>query len=249
MKHKKLIGFILLLLIIYFIYISFHDNKVNYLSIGDSLAVGVNAYNERSYGYSDYLANYLKDKNLLKNYSKDFANANFRITDLQHQLDINQVINKYNKSLSFKKCLREADLVTISIGINDILTEINMSTSDIDVMEQDKILEIFADRMVDFEKLIKDIRKYNTKEIIVLGYYNPYEYKKIIPDRIFSYFDKKMEGITEKYDIKFISLFQLFKNNGDYLPNPTNIHPSTLGYEAIYKQIVRQLDQKKLAFH
>ncbi len=56
---------------------------------------------------------------------------------------MNQVINKYNKSLSFKKCLREADLVTISIGINDILTEINMSTSDIDVMEQDKILEIF----------------------------------------------------------------------------------------------------------
>ena len=55
MKHKKLIGFILLLLIIYFIYISFHDNKVNYLSIGDSLAVGVNAYNERSYGYKRLL--------------------------------------------------------------------------------------------------------------------------------------------------------------------------------------------------
>ncbi len=104
--------------------------------------------------------------------------------------------------------------------------------------------------MVDFEKLIKDIRKYNTKEIIVLGYYNPYEYKKIIPDRIFSYFDKKMEDITEKYDIKFISFyFSCSKNNRDYLPNPTNIHPSTLGYEAIYKRIVRQLDQKKLAFH
>ena len=32
--------------------------------------------------------------------------------------------------------------------------------------------------MLDFEKLLKDIRKYNNEEIIVLGYYNPYEYKK-----------------------------------------------------------------------
>lgn len=248
MKHKKLIVYILLLLIIYFIYITFHDDKINYLSIGDFLSVGVNSYNENSYGYSDYLANYLKEKNLLKNYSKDFANADFRISDLQHQLDMNQVINKQNKSLSFKKCLREADLVTISIGANDLLTEINMSTSDIEVIEEDKILEIFADKMLDFEKLLKDIRKYNTEEIIVLGYYNPYEYKKIIPDRIFNYFDNKMKNVTEKYDIKFISLFQLFKNNENYLPNPTNIHPSSLGYEAIYKQIVKQLDQKMLAF-
>ena len=168
MKHKKLIVFILLLLIIYFIYITFHDDKINYLSIGDFLSVGVNSYNENSYGYSDYLANYLKEKNLLKNYSKDFANADFRISDLQHQLDMNQVINKQNKSLSFKKCLREADLVTISIGANDLLTEINMSTSDIEVIEEDKILEIFADKMLDFEKLLKDIRKYNTEEILII---------------------------------------------------------------------------------
>ena len=81
MKHKKIIVFILLLLIIYFIYITFHDDKINYLSIGDFLSVGVNSYNENSYGYSDYLANYLKEKNLLKNYSKGFANADFRISD------------------------------------------------------------------------------------------------------------------------------------------------------------------------
>ena len=64
MKHKKIIVFILLLLIIYFIYITFHDDKINYLSIGDFLSVGVNSYNENSYGYSDYLKDYLSKKSI-----------------------------------------------------------------------------------------------------------------------------------------------------------------------------------------
>ena len=61
MKHKKLIIFCFLLSVIYLIYILFHNDKINYLSIGDSLSLGINSYNEESYGYSDYLANYLKE--------------------------------------------------------------------------------------------------------------------------------------------------------------------------------------------
>ena len=104
MKHKKLIIFCFLLLIIYLIYMTFHNDKINYLAIGDSLSLGVNAYNEEGYGYSDYLASYLKENNKLNNYSKDFAFAGFRIADLQHQLDMNQVLTRQNKTLSFKKC-------------------------------------------------------------------------------------------------------------------------------------------------
>ncbi len=48
---------------------------------------------------------------------------------------MNQILTRQNKTLSFKKCLREADLVTISIGGNDLLTEINMSTSDISIID------------------------------------------------------------------------------------------------------------------
>ena len=46
MKHKKLIIFCFLLLIIYLFYMTFHNDKINNLAIGDSLSLGVNAYNE-----------------------------------------------------------------------------------------------------------------------------------------------------------------------------------------------------------
>ncbi len=241
MKHKKLIIFCFLLLIIYLIYMTFHNDKINYLAIGDSLSLGVNAYNEEGYGYSDYLASYLKENNKLNNYSKDFAFAGFRIADLQHQLDMNQVLARQNKTLSFKKCLREADLVTISIGGNDLLTEINMSTSDISIIDEKKLLDIFSKKMKELDNLLKSIRKYNNRKIILLGYYNPYEYTDIVPDRVFAYFDEEMKKVTTKYDIEFVSIYRVFKNNNDYLPNPTNIHPSNEGYKAIYLEIMKQL--------
>lgn len=245
MKHKKLIIFCFLLLVIYLIYILFHNDKINYLSIGDSLSLGINSYNEESYGYSDYLANYLKEKNKLNNYSKDFSFADFRIADLQHQLDINQTIKRQGRYLSFKKCLREADLVTISIGGNDLLTEINMSTSDISIIDEKKLLDIFSKKMKELDDLLKSIRKYNNRKIILLGYYNPYIYKNIVPDRVFAYFDEEMRKIATNYDVEFVSIYRIFKNNNDYLPNPTNIHPSSEGYKAIYLEIVKQLKKQK----
>ena len=50
-----------------------------------------------------------------------------------------------------------------------------------------------------------------------------------------------MKKVTTKYDIEFVSIYLVFKNNNDYLPNPTNIHPSNEGYKAIYLEIMKQL--------
>ena len=36
-------------------------------------------------------------------------------------------------------------------------------------------------------------------------------------------------------------MYLLYENNNDYLPNPTNIHPSNEGYKAIYLEIMKQL--------
>ena len=54
-------------------------------------------------------------------------------------------------------------------------------------------------------------------------------------------FDEEMKKVTTKYDIEFVSIYRVFKNNNDYLPNPTNIHPSNEGYKAIYLDIMKQL--------
>ena len=90
--------------------------NIYYLAIGDSLSLGVNAYNEEGYGYSDYLASYLKENNKLNNYSKDFAFAGFRIADLQHQLDMNQILTRQNKTLSFKNKAGDNAILIVVAG-------------------------------------------------------------------------------------------------------------------------------------
>ena len=116
-----------------------------------------------------------------------------------------------------------------------------MSTSDISIIDEKKVLDIFSKKMQELDNLLKNIRKYNNRKIILLGYYNPYEYKDIVPDRVFAYFDEEMKKVATKYDIEFVSIYRVFKNNNDYLPNPTNIHPSSKGYKAIYLEIVKHL--------
>ena len=242
MKHKKLLFFGILLIIIYTIYIFFHDERLNYLAIGDSLSLGVNSYGVVNYGYSDYVATHLDKNKLLKNYTKNFSSSGYRIADLKYQLANNEVLKTDDDSLSFKKCLREADLLTISIGGNDLISEINLSTSDVENMNEEEILHIMDDIIVSLKDLLKEIRKYATKDIFLLGLYNPKKNTTLPSDRIFAYFDSKMMEVCNSYDVEYISLYELFKERSDFLPNPTNIHPSTLGYEAIAKKIISKLE-------
>ncbi len=235
---------IFICLVIYVIYFFYHDDRLHYLAIGDSLSVGVNAYGETSYGYSDYIASYLERNHQLKSYYKDFSVPGYRISDLQHQLDTNQLITVHGKTLSFKKCLRESELVTLSIGGNDLLSELSLSTVDIDTLDEDEVLQIIDQVTLDLETLLKSLRKYAKREIIMIGYYNPLNNSSLNLNRIFSYLNQKVASTCRKYDIDYINIYSLFKNNRKYLPNPTNIHPNTEGYEAIANKVIAVLEKQ-----
>ena len=57
---KKVLLILILFLSCYFIYNKTEDDKVYYLAIGDSLSKGINEYGIVSYGYADYVKDYLK---------------------------------------------------------------------------------------------------------------------------------------------------------------------------------------------
>jgi hypothetical protein len=52
---KKLLVLGVILLSTFLIYLSTFDRKIYYLSLGDSLALGVTPYGGYDYGYSDYV--------------------------------------------------------------------------------------------------------------------------------------------------------------------------------------------------
>ena len=81
MKKFKLVFLILSIFLLFIIYRIFWNDKINYLSIGDGLALGVTPYNTIGYGYSDYIKDYLKTEENLKSYDKTFAEEDYRTTD------------------------------------------------------------------------------------------------------------------------------------------------------------------------
>lgn len=240
-KLKKIIFLILLCMIIYGIYTLTKTDKINYLALGDSLSLGIDSNGNTNYGYSNVIANYLKKKYKINQYTNEFSKSGARINDLLYNIETNQTININNESLSLKKCLRESDLVTLSIGGNDLLSKITLSTTTVETLDDDEIIKIIDETLKDLDKLLKELRKYAKEDIILLGYYNPYNNNYTNMDRLFAYLNTKTTNLCEKYDIEYIELYILFKNNKNYLPNPTNIHPSTEGYQAIANKIIKNL--------
>lgn len=233
---KKIIVIALILLSIFFIYLNTIDKKVYYLSLGDSIAVGVNSTGTNTYGYSDYIKTYLENRDLLETYIDEFAVSGYRSIDLKRDIEDNKKITINDKDVTLKNALIKADLVTLSIGANDFFYYLNANYND--------VYDQINDSLNDVESLFKLVREYCKEDIIVVGYYTPFlEHEKLDRmDEIIKFANKKLQELCDEYEMQFIDVFDLFKDN-PYLPNPNDIHPSIEGYEAISKEIIKVIDK------
>ena len=235
---KKTLCLLIICLLVYTIYYFNHTDKITYISIGDSLSVGIDSNGNTNYGYSNYLSNYLKDKDLLKSYNNYFSTSGTRIVDLENKLETNWTIKKDGKSLSLKKCLREADLVTLSVGMDDILTELTLSTVSVENLSNKEITTIVDKTVNELDSLFKELRKYAKEDIIFIGYYNPLEEESLTTERLYTYLITKTKALCKTYDIEYLDIYNLFKRNKNYIDNPTNIYPTTEAYQMIATKII-----------
>ena len=235
---KKILCLLIICLLVYTIYYFNHTDKITYISIGDSLSVGIDSNGNTNYGYSNYLSNYLKDKNLLKSYNNYFSTSGTRIVDLENKLETNWTIKKDGKALSLKKCLREADLVTLSVGMDDILTELTLSTVSVENLSNKEITTIVDKTVEELDALFKELRKYAKEDIIFIGYYNPLEEESLTTERLYTYLITKTKALCKTYDIEYLDIYNLFKRNKNYIDNPTNIYPTTEAYQMIATKII-----------
>ena len=235
---KKILCLLIICLLVYTIYYFNHTDKITYISIGDSLSVGIDSNGNTNYGYSNYLANYLKDKDLLKSYNNYFSTSGTRIIDLKNKLEKNWTIKKDGKSLSLKKCLREAELVTLSVGMDNILTELTLSTVSVENLSNKEITTIVDKTIEDLDSLFKELRKYAKEDIIFIGFYNPLGEETLTAERLYTYLITKTKNLCKTYDIEYLDIYNLFKKNKDYIDNPTNIYPTTEAYQMIATKII-----------
>ena len=222
---KKVFLILILFLSCYFIYNKTIDNKVYYLTIGDSISKGTNGYGVVSYGYNDYVIDHLKQNKILKNYNKTFTNNDYRIIDVIKLLEYNEKKDNY----SLNRLIKEADIITISLGMNELYYKLGNGSQNI---------YTYIDNMINnYNKILTYINKFHHDEVFVLGYYN------ILGESndIFNYANHRLKEMCKKYKFTYIELSDIFTNNPNYLSKNGSFIPNNKGYEKISQIIVENL--------
>ena len=207
--------------------------------IGDSLNLGLNSYGNIGYGYNDYIKSYLENNQLLHQYNDLFTKENYKIEELTSDIQNNKSLLYDDKTYTFKKELREADLVTIAIGMDELVeilnqeTEINYSNLKADL---DKLC-------LEMDNLIKEITSFSKTEIILIGYYNPINEETKDIERIFAYLNQQYENIAKKYSIIYLDIYETIKKDKNYLPNKNDYHLTSKGYLQIAKEIIKKIEE------
>lgn len=230
-KYYKLIILLLVVFIIFLIYKDNHNHYFNYTSLGDGFALGINSYGEIDYSYSDFIKDeFLTDKRL-KLYTKDFSKKDQSIEHLYESITTNEKITIDSLEINLKQTLRESNLITMTIGLNDLIYHIAITPE----MSEYQLKLILEDIQDNFNKLINEIKKYYPGKIYIIGYPDIPIENKYIKEGI-----KKLNTIYENTkQITYISTTEVIMTT-DFL-NPKNIYPSKKGYKKIADKVLQEL--------
>ena len=232
-KHYKLIIFLLVIFVIFLIYKENHNHYFNYTSLGDGYALGINSYSEIDYGYSDYIKDELLTDKRLKLYTKDFSKKDQSIEHLYESITTNEKITIDSMEINLKQTLRESNLITMTIGLNDLIYHVAI-TPEMSEYQLNKIIEEIDNNL---NKLIKENKKYYPKTIYIIGYPNIPIENIYIKEGI----DKLNELYQNTKGITYIATTDVIYNS-DFL-NPNNIYPSKEGYKKIADKVLQKLNK------
>lgn len=235
-RTKKILILLMVIIISIFSIYKISDKKINYISIGDGLSLGIDSYGNEGFGYSDYIKDYLNSKEMLNIYTKKFSDKEMSINKLINTIEMDKKVDYKNTKINLKRMLSDSGVITMSIGINDLIYKMSISNS-LSLIKVEKIVNEIYD---EFLYLIKTIRKYTTSNLYIIGYYssNYFDYK----------FNYAIEKLNEKYkntpNIIYIDTNYLIGNNYKYLLNPQSYYPNSQGYQVISSKIIEKISKK-----
>ncbi len=167
---KKILLLMLLCIIVFLIYELFLDRRIKYLYIGNN-----------NYGrYNQIIKEYYNPKEY-KSYIRD---DDYRVMDLINDIEDNNTID--NRAI--QNLLIKSNIIIISIGINDLEYKEELNYKYIDEF------------IIDIEKLLNLIRKYNKDKIYFFGYYDKNEYYK--------YINKEIKRLCKLKNIMYVDIEQ-----------------------------------------
>lgn len=271
---RQLVFFILSFLIFFFLLNSLIPKKdpqlkssdflqkplkdLNYLAIGDSLTEGVGDESGQG-GYVSIL-----EKDLESYYGSPVISANYGVAGNTSQ----QVLSRMQEDSSLKKELKKSDLITMTVGGNDILAVIRQNLAQLDRTSFLKPSKVYQKNLSEMISLAKKSNK--EVRIYVLGLYNPFylnfpeirEMQTIVDE-----WNQATKEVVSNYpNVYFVSINErLYKgideNEGivqsegdkrrvlnDALFSGDHFHPNHIGYQIMSDTIMETIKkhEKKL---
>ena len=230
---KKILLVILVTVTIFMIYLLNMDRKVYYVALGDDITT---TNLDQSKGYSNYIKEYLDYYDQLEKYIYQFSKESYRITDIISDINNNKKVTIEDTEKTIKNALIKADLLTLSIGLNDLSSRINRQNINF-INDYESLYNAVDQISEDLEELLILLRQYCKENIFLIGIYYPYHDQNLDLNAVFSYFNNKFKELSAMYDIEYIDIYDIFIENPGYL-SETSIYPSEEGLEAISRQII-----------
>lgn len=229
---KKILILGIIMLSIFLIYLTTIDKKVYYVSLGDEISLGMTkeGYYEKSYPL--YIKEYLEKNNKLETFIDDYSKQGYRITDLINDINNNKEIEETNKTI--KNVLIKADLVTISIGTNDILSKIS-NEQNLTKIDYKRLYKNIEEIVNDLDELLKITREYCKEDIILLGPNIKTENENL--QEIINYANEKFNEVSVKYNIEYIKTDEIIKEK---------IYPTIEEYKRLSEQIIDSINNNLL---
>lgn len=224
-RYKLLIIIVVGVIITFFINTSSTKQKVDLVSLGDSLSVGMTPYNVAGTSFNDYLKKHLEDKNKLGSYNNEFAINHLRIHELNDYLKENKLGNFTR--VPIKQVLAKADIISIAIGIDEF--------ADISLYE-DISNNLIDNYILEMNTLLKNIREFYDKEIIIVSLYPAYNFNKNDALEI----NAKLSQLAVEYKCKYLDILAYSLNKNYFLDN-TSYYMNYLAHEKIANKIIDML--------
>jgi len=210
--------------------------SIKVVSIGDSLTQGIGDVEEKG-GYIPYLKNKLENNRSIK--EAEFSNFGVK----GNRTD--QLMKRLGQE-KIKNSIREADIVIITIGGNDVMKVFRENIMGLHVRMFLDAEKGYSQRLTD---IIDTIISYNNDtDIFLVGIYNPFirwfsDLKEM--DVIVNSWNDSSSSVISKYNqTSFVPVDDIFRNQVESLLYTDYFHPNNEGYKLIADRIYEYLGKK-----
>lgn len=226
--------------------------KLTYIALGDSLTEGVGDTTGQG-GFVPLLA-----QSLVNEYGYEVDYKNFGVSGNTS----NQILKRMSEDESIKDYLKKADLMTLTVGGNDLRKVILSNFSNLKISTFTKPAKDYSKRL---EKIIQTVHQANPNlPIYVVGIYNPFyisfpemtEMQTIVDN-----WNQTTEQVTQKFkNVYFVPINDLLykgldgesgvsqvsgQSGNNLLYEEDNFHPNNTGYEMIKKAVMEEMNETK----